>query len=682
MKRAFLICLLMVLILCFDAIATADESEIRAKLGYGFESGLLPGKDFVVGQLILGFKEGLSISGIEQASFRSGGKIVKRIESAILIEFPSDNAALDTVSALIARPEVSFIERNGFKSIPQNPEFPDVKGKKESPTDFNALSVSSDPASGYQWHQTVIRNTAALPVLSSTPPTVAVIDTGVDYTHPDLSGKVLLGKNCVENNMDPFDDNGHGTHVAGIIGAKAANGAYGEGICPNCKILAVKVLDSTGFGTDFDVACGMQYARKASTSPATKVLNMSLGGPYSALIASEVAAIKAAGKVLAASAGNDNSSDGLNYPGADSNTALRVMATEENDCRTWFSNFSPSVNLNRYNIAAPGWMISSTVPGSGYETKSGTSMASSVVAGTAALVWGELPALNRTELISRLRTYGKKISCGFAVPTKRVNVRNAIYGDTETAIIGRILDPATGRAPGSPTTPTTAGLYSGTTLLAKDKTNKGGYYEMTGLAAGSSLTLKGSKAGYMTSKVRTGIEISSGIVSGPFTDALPKSRAAGDAAVTIDWKNTQPSINITGCEDSCNGWELDLWVKLPDNTYIGWKPAGDLTASPFVKFFRDSYDDQMPMESIVIGSSAANGVYRVFSEKYPYKSSWNHSWTYSKAQMQVFTGTKLKSSTVVPSTCDNNQYWHLGNLTKSGISYTWSPVNICTNTMP
>lgn len=683
MKTRIFIVGLLFFVLCAAAVSMADAGAPKGKLGYGFETGLVAGKDFVAGQLIVGFKQGIGISGIEQAAIRSGGKKAKQIEGAILIQFPSENAVLNAVNALIALPEVSFVERNAIVSIPPQPKLPDLKENKVRSSDVNALTVSTDPATGYQWHHTVIRKTASLPTLSTTPPTVAVIDTGVDYTHPDLSGKVILGKNCVENTMDPFDDDGHGTHVAGIIAAKSANGAYGEGVCPDCKILAVKVLGAGG-GTSFDVACGMQYARTAVTTPATTVINMSLGGPASSLIATEVLAIKNAGKVLVAAAGNENTSTVLSYPGADTNTALRVMATEENDCRAFFSNFSPSATPALYNIAAPGWKIPSTMPDGGYESLSGTSMASPVVAGAAALVWGQVPTLTRDTLVTRLRTYGKTINCGFAASTKRVNVRNAIYGDSETAIVGRLIDPATGKAPSSPITPATARLFSGTTLLASDGTNAGGSYEMTDLVAGTTRTLRGSRTGYMTSNVRTGIAISSGIVAGPFTDALPKSRAAGNATVTIDWKTSHPIVDTTGCIDACNGWELDLWVKLPSGSYIGYYPSGDLMTSPFVKYFRDSANDLVPMESIVIGSSAADGVYKVFADNWPMllTSYWNPSWTGSQAHMQVFTGTTIRSSTTAAATCGSNQYYHLGDLTKTGTSYTWAAVNVCTNTLP
>jgi len=547
--------------------------------------------------------------------------------------------------------------------------------------------VSSDSGTGYQWHHTVIRKTAALGSLTTTPPTIAVLDTGVDYTHPDLVGKVFLGKNTLANNFDPFDDNGHGTHVAGLAAAAAANGDYGEGVCHTCKILAVKVLSADGFGTFFDVADGMHYAHTVATTPAVRVFNMSLAGPASALIATEVDHIKAAGAVLVAAAGNSNTtSTTFAFPGADPDVALRVMATQENDCRTFFSNFSPSANPSQYNIAAPGFNIFSTLPGAGFGTLSGTSMASPIVAGAAALVWGQLPALTRDQLIARIVTNGKSISCGFAAATRRLDVRKAILGTSETAIVGRILDPFSGKAPSSPTTPTNARLFSGVTQLAVDLTNTGGSYEMTGLAAGTSRILRGDRAGYVNAPLRTGITITAGLVAGPYNDTLPKARATGNATITMDWKTTQPVQDTLGCIDACNGWELDMLVKLPSGVYIDpvANPGGLLTA-PFVTNPRDSFNDAQPLETIVIGSAAANGLYRVIIDKFPFDGTvFNPSWTGSQASVQLYNGATAIGPffSAPPASCTTQRFWHLGNLTKSGTSYTFSTVNTCTDTKP
>ncbi len=672
----------------FSMASPIPASELtKGKIGFGFDPGLVAGKDYVEKQLVVGMKKGMAIQSIESFALSTGARVAKEIENAVLLSFDSEQAVIEAANKLIARPDVAFVERNGIMRIPPKPTLQDIKNEKKNSVTtkgMSPLSVSPDAGTGYQWHQTVIRKTAALPALSATPPTVAVVDTGVDYTHPDLAGQVILGKNCVANSMDPFDDNGHGTHVAGIIAAKGGNGQYGEGVSPNSKILAVKVLSAEGWGTWFDIACGMDYARTAATIPATKVINMSLGGGYSELIHSKVVAIKSAGKVLVAAAGNSDTAD-TTYaqPGADPDTALRVMATEENDCRAWFSNFSPVATPGQYNIAAPGWEIPSTVPGAGFEPMSGTSMASPVVAGAAALVWGQLPTLTRETLVSRLVANGKVINCGFAATTKRVDVSKAITGASETAIVGRVLDPFTGKAPSPPTVPATVQALNGTTVLKSDATNTAGSYEMTGLTAGTAITVAGTKTGYIPGKLRSATSVAS-IVLGPFTDAFFKARPAGNATITVDWKTTQPIVRgVTGMADSKLGWELDLYVKLPSGSYVDpYFNNGDLTGAPYVMNPRDTYNDLEPLETVVIGSAAENGVYKVFVDKYPYSSTFNPSWTGSGASVQWANGGTLGAFYTVPATCDTNEYWYVGDLTKTGTSYTWTNQNVCSATMP
>lgn len=684
------------------------------ELGYGFKAGLVTGKDFVEGQLIMGYREGATTQALVSAARALGGAVEKQIPgsgSAVLLNFRSEAQAQAAAFKLAKHPDVLFVERNGIVRIPPQPQLPTLRkqglegvgGMKGQ--GINTTAVSTDPGSGFQYHQTLIRKTATLPPLSATPPTVAVIDTGVDYTHPDLccssiypnsTGKVILGKNSVADNMNPFDDNGHGTHVAGLIAAKAGNAAYGEGVCPNCKILAIKVIGSNGSGTFFDIADGMAFARTAVTTPPTKVVNMSLGGPNSALISTQVDLLKKANKILVAAAGNGNTTNTTYaFPGADPNTALRVMATEQNDCRAWFSNFSPATAPTQYNIAAPGWKIPSSVPDLGFDYYSGTSMASPIVAGAAALVWGQLPTLTRDALVARLLTYAKPISCGFAATTKRLDVRKAILGTAETALVGRLVDPFTGKAPSPNTLPATAQIFSGTTLCKSDLTDRGGSYEMTGLCAGAR-TLKGSRAAapaYVNASLRA-INIVANVVNGPYTDALPAARPTGYATITLDWKTGQPIEEITTCLSSCNGWEFDLYVKSPSNEYFGPNNPGNLNGAPYIKYPRDSVvfnsdgtiEPTEPTETIVIGRDAANGTYKVFVDNYggTNPSYWNNSWTNSLASVQMYNGAVSigKFYSAPPTTCGSNHYWYIGDLNKNGTSYTWADKNTCSNVKP
>jgi hypothetical protein len=678
------------------------------ELGYGFKPDLVAGKDFVEGQIIVGYREGVSPQALVAFARALGGTVKREIpgsRGAVLLNFGSEAQVRAAVLKLVKHPDVLFVERNGIMRIPPQPQLPNLR--KQGLKGFgdakgqgmNINAVSADPGTGFQYHLTTIRKTAALPPLSATPPTVAVIDTGVDYTHPDLccystypnsTGRVILGKNTVANNMNPFDDNGHGTHVAGLIAAKAGNAAYGEGVCPNCKILVIKVMSSDGSGTFFDIADGMAFARTAVTTPPTKVVNMSLGGPDSASISTQVDLLKAANKVLVAAAGNGNTTSNNAFPGADPDTALRVMATEQHDCRAWFSNFSPATAPTQYNIAAPGWKIPSTVSDLGFDYYSGTSMAAPIVAGAAALVWGQLPSLTRDTLVARLLANAKPISCGFAATTKRLDVRKAILGTSETALIGRLVDPFTGKAPSPNTLPATAQIFSGTTLCKSDSTDRGGSYEMTGLCAGAR-TLKGSRAAapaYVNASLR-GINILANVVNGPYTDALPAARPTGYATITLDWKNGQPIEQITTCLSSCNGWEFDLQIKSPAGVYYGWDNPGNLTRAPYIIHPRDSVDSDgyptEPTEAIIIGSAANNGIYRVFVDKFWTDTSyWNNSWTNSLASVQMYNGAAPIGTfyPAPPATCGLNRYWHVGNLNKNGASYTWTNVNTCSNTKP
>jgi thermitase len=644
--------------------------------GFGPEPDQSTGSDFVPAERVVGLNEGVtnSTQGIEQAAEASGGRVVDHLNDpqnrAVLLKFPSEQAAQAAAEGLANRPDVQYVERNGI-----------VEGTE----------VSSDPQVGLQWHHTVIRKTANLGTLTTTPPTIAVVDSGVDYNHPDLSGKVILGPDYVNNDNDPMGDHPHGTHVAGIAAATAANGQFGEGVSPNSKILAIKVLNANNAGNDFLTAQGLAYARTASTTPATKVINASLGdtdGVNGQVVADEVAAIKAAGKILVASAGNSNTSVTPSYPGADPNTVLRVMATNESDCRSYFSNFSPASNSTLYNIAAPGSNIHSTVPNSGFANLSGTSQAVPMVAGAAALVWGNTPTLTRNQVVNTLVSTGEKTSCGFAASTPRLDVRKALLGTSETALVGMILDPVTGFAPSPDTTPVTAKLFSGTTLLKSDDTNQSGFYEMTELAAGTGMQLKDTRSGYVSATLRKPISITSGQVGGPFTDALPQSRPTGNATLTIDWKTLQPVTDTAGCVDACNGWEFDLVVRLPSGSFVRAVQGsqGSLTSAPFVSAPRNSTSDLDPVEGLIIGSQAADGIYKVIAFKWPDPAGpqLNPSWDGSQASVQMYNGAAKLGGGLkkVPSTCDTNQFWYVGDLVKSGTSYTWTNQNLCTNTVP
>ncbi len=212
---------------------------------------------------------------------------------------------------------------------------------------------------------------------------VAIIDTGIDCTHPDLKANVIGGISFVAGEPDYLDSNGHGTHVAGII---AANGAL-LGVAPQAKLLAVKVLSKDGFGSYSDIVQGLKWTRSWTGSAGEKVnvVNMSLGGPFpNTAMHQEIINLVEAGITVVCAAGNSGDADPdtreISYP-AYYPESLAVGAV---DLKTGIADFSDS--NERIDIVAPGVDTYSTYPGGKYVKLSGTSMASPHIAGAAALI--------------------------------------------------------------------------------------------------------------------------------------------------------------------------------------------------------------------------------------------------------------------------------------------------------
>lgn len=238
---------------------------------------------------------------------------------------------------------------------------------------------------------------------------VAVVDTGVDATHPDLAGKIVAGYDFVNRDDSPDDDQGHGTHVAGIACATPDNDTGIAGVGFDCKIMPVKVLDSNGGGNHSIIAEGIIWATDHSAS----VINLSLGGTTgSGALRDAVKYATSRGVIVVAAAGNDGTTED-NFPAAYPE-AISVCATDQNDVVARFSNQAKSVD-----VCAPGVAILSTVRGGKYEKWNGTSMATPNVSGVAALLvargWRGLYARQRIE-----RTLDP------AKPRGRVNAARAV----------------------------------------------------------------------------------------------------------------------------------------------------------------------------------------------------------------------------------------------------------------
>lgn len=258
-------------------------------------------------------------------------------------------------------------------------------------------TLSDDTYRSAQWALDTLRAESAWALHDGTGQTVAVVDTGVDGTHPDLTGRLLPGTDLIDTTSDGrTDPNGHGTHVAGIIGAIANNGVGVAGLADGASILPVRVLSADGSGWTSDVANGIIWAADHGAT----VINLSLAGSADdPVLSSAVSYAEGKDVVVVAAAGNDRASgDPVDYPAAYPGV-VAVAATDSSNASAGFSETGSYVG-----VAAPGVSILSTYPvtlGS-YATMSGTSMASPYAAATAALIRAAAPGLSAAEVTGAL----------------------------------------------------------------------------------------------------------------------------------------------------------------------------------------------------------------------------------------------------------------------------------------
>ncbi len=264
---------------------------------------------------------------------------------------------------------------------------------------------------------------------------VAVIDTGILATHPDLSGAVVGGYNCTGGSTsNTTDQNGHGTHVAGTIAART-NTLGVVGVAPLASLWAIKVLDASGSGSWSSVICGLNYvdSRSPARGGSIKVANMSLGGAGTSdnncgrtnkdLLHQAICKVRDDGVTVVVAAGNSSANASQMVPAAYDDAVITVSALADSDGGTGglgsstgygaddafasFSNFGSVVDL-----AAPGVSILSTWIGNTYATLSGTSMATPHVAGAAALYKATHPTASWTAVRSALVSAGELAGAG------------------------------------------------------------------------------------------------------------------------------------------------------------------------------------------------------------------------------------------------------------------------------
>jgi thermitase len=353
-----------------------------------------PRLDFphVTNQIVVKFKAGSA----SQRTVNSNQKLhesntIDPLGVTILDVKPEELPAL--MMQLSTDPSVEWVEPNyqvwALETYPDDPTFPD------------------------QWWLSRVKAPAAWDYATgSSSITIAIVDSGVDYSHPELDGKVIGGWDFVNGDADASDDNGHGTSVAGIAAAETNNTIGIAGVSWGARILPVKVLDWAGLGSYEDLAAGIIYATDAGAA----VINLSLGGSApSELLKQAIDYATSAGVMVIAASGNSGTA-GVLYP-ARYSSVIAVSATDSGNQVASFSNYGPEVD-----IAAPGENIFSTNIDQGYATRTGTSMAAPMVSGAAAILLGlpgnNAPSLVRQQLLTTavdIPPYGKDSYSGYGL---------------------------------------------------------------------------------------------------------------------------------------------------------------------------------------------------------------------------------------------------------------------------
>lgn len=399
-----------------DLSATSDLSTAELKLIYdekNYEN------KFVPGEIIIGLNKS---NNVEVETFEEDVKADVKVEESeelltvnneverdiivIKLEEDTEEAVLKGIEELKNDPNIAFAEPNYITSITD-------MAVVTTDTYYTTLYGMEKIGAPSAWNITI----------GDASVMVGILDTGVDYTHPDLSANVsqTLGYNFVEDNDDPMDYHGRGTHVAGTIGASGNNNLGIIGVCQEVTIVPIKILDDNGYGDNSDMIKGINYAE----SLGIPILNMSIAN-YTYSESVKIAFNAYTGlAIISAGNSNYNNDDKPIYPGSyDCDNIITVAATTETDTLSDFSNYGPST----VELGAPGTDIYSTFPGGGYGRLSGTSMATSHVAGSAALILSYDNSLSTAELKEAILEGVDEVSAlnGKTVTGGRLNVYNSL----------------------------------------------------------------------------------------------------------------------------------------------------------------------------------------------------------------------------------------------------------------
>jgi thermitase len=406
-----------------DELKPKTSSQVDKK---NTASSLPPKAEHVPGQIIVKFKEDITDQQITERLKPLNASIKNKIEginTTVLNVPPGQEESI--LKELSNDPIVKYAEPDyiyHLQFVPNDPQF-------NQQWALNNTGQIIDGKTGTA--NADIRAEQAWDVTKGAGVKVAILDSGIDTTHPEFAGKIVMTK-LFSAATSIADINGHGTHVAGILAAKGNNGQGISGVCPECQLMIGKIAidDTSGSVPTSAIAPSIIWA----SDNGAKVINMSIAGPnFSQAVQDAVTHAWSNNAVIIAAAGNDGGS-AVRYPGAYVNV-VSVANTNSTDTRTPTSNFGTWVS-----VAAPGDNIFSTFPTTpnlrdenNYGFLGGTSMASPSVAGVAALVWSTRYGTSNAAVVQRLFDTADKIpGTGTQWVHGRINAANAVAGGIVT----------------------------------------------------------------------------------------------------------------------------------------------------------------------------------------------------------------------------------------------------------
>ncbi|HSB12433.1 MAG TPA: S8 family serine peptidase [Blastocatellia bacterium] len=558
---------LMILFALFAAalLVAAPASTQVSESARAQRTELYQGRQAVASEVLVKFRDSATRDGIGRAAQDADVELDEEIAGPGIRLFRSRSKDVATLIAeLSARPDVAYAEPNYIlfaDLIPNDTSFGSLWGLRNTGQVIGGVAgtagadISATPA----WDITT----------GSRANVVGVVDTGLDYNHPDLAANVWSapsaftvtmgsttincpagshGFNAITNTCDPLDDNNHGTHCSGTIGAVGNNGVGVAGVNWTASIMGLKFLSASGSGSTANAIKAIEFAIQAKqifgVDANVRVLSNSWGGGgFSQALLDEINKANTNDMLFAAAAGNNASNNDLTpfYPASyNAPNVMAVAATTNRDQLASFSNFGAT----SVDLGAPGSNILSTVIGNSYAFFSGTSMATPHVSGAAALVLSECPSLDTAALKSNLLANVDPLASlsGKVATGGRLNVNKALLGCGSAPA----PDFSLSASPSSRTVAPGAGTSYGVTV-----TSSGGFtgtvtFSASGLPGGASASFTpASVAGSGSSTMNVTTDSTTPVGSYTLTITGTSGSLVHSASVTLVVANGDFSLSAT-----------------------------------------------------------------------------------------------------------------------------------------